>query len=162
MFDVETFLNTTTTESMSTAFATAPEGVFILQIEDVTAASGTSETGPWIRLDITYSLTDHTILESLNVRRLIVRGGRLFLDLKDDGSLDFSEGRNVRLGRLRDAVHQNRKGQPWSPSMLKGQIVAGQIRHSPYRADPTQTIAEVVRVFDPATVKEFTKVGKIA
>jgi hypothetical protein len=39
-------------------------------------------------------------------------------------------------------------------------MVAGQIRHSPSRNDPSEMIAEVVRVFDPSTVREFTTVAK--
>jgi hypothetical protein len=160
MFDVDTFLNTPISEPMSTRYTIAPEGIFMLQIEDVSAASGTSDNGPWLRLDITYTLTDPSVLDALNTRRLIVRGGRLFLDLNPDGSLDLRDGRNVRLGKLRDAVKQNTRNQPWSPSMLKGQMVAGQIRHSPSRNDPNEPIAEVVRVFDPSTVREFTTVAK--
>jgi hypothetical protein len=48
---------------------------------------------------------------------------QFIIDTTADGSgLDFGKGKNITLGRLRDALGQNQNGQPWGPSMLGSQV----------------------------------------
>jgi hypothetical protein len=44
----------------------------------------------------------------------------IWLDQDANGDLDYSKGKNVGLGRLREALGQNQPGQAWSPAALKG------------------------------------------
>jgi hypothetical protein len=42
------------------------------------------------------------------------------LDINDAGNLDMSKGRNVQLGRLREALGLNTPGQAFSFQMIPG------------------------------------------
>jgi hypothetical protein len=44
----------------------------------------------------------------------------VWLDQDSNGDLDYAKGKNVGLGRLREALGQNSPGAAWSPAMLKG------------------------------------------
>lgn len=52
-------------------------------------------------------------------------GYDMWLDTNEAGALEFGANKNVALGRLREALGQNRSGEPWSFKMLKG---AGPLR----------------------------------
>ena len=54
----------------------------------------------------------------------------IWLDLTESGSLDFGKGRNVGLGRLRDALGQNETGKPWQPGMMVGGVAKIKVTHS--------------------------------
>ena len=71
------------------------------------------------------------------------------VDLTPDGlGFDMSEGKNVHLNRLRDAVGQNIAGQGWAPSMLVGKPLKVKVSHrpNPNSTDPLDVYAEVAAV----------------
>ena len=49
----------------------------------------------------------------------------LFLDIDGSGALAFGANKNVKLGKLREALGQNNPGQSWNIQMLAG---AGPLR----------------------------------
>lgn len=53
----------------------------------------------------------------------------IMLDVTSEGALDMGEGKNVQLGRLREAVGQNASGKPWTPAMLIGQMARINVKH---------------------------------
>jgi hypothetical protein len=53
----------------------------------------------------------------------------IFLDLTPQMQLDMSEGKNVALGRLREALDQNKPNVPWKFSDMLGQLCKVQITH---------------------------------
>jgi hypothetical protein len=60
----------------------------------------------------------------------------VMLDVSADGKgLDMGKGKNVSLGRLREAVGLNNPGQPFSFQMLVGRPVKVMIAHRPYKED---------------------------
>ena len=62
------------------------------------------------------------------------------LDLTDSGSMDMGKGRNVGLGRLREALNLNQPGQVFSFSMIPGRLAKVAVSH---RIDGENIYAEV-------------------
>ena len=56
----------------------------------------------------------------------------------------MGKGKNVALGRLREALGQNTPGKPWSFGMLVGQVAKVAVKHR--ITDAGDTFAEVKRV----------------
>ncbi len=120
-FDVQSFMQTIVDRSTSTQYVNPPDlddAIGIVKKTDghtFTKDGGTEQ----VVLDVTFDIIDpravaKTGRESGNLARYSV-----FLDLVG-GALDMGEGKNVKLGKLREAVQQNIPGQPWAPSMLEG------------------------------------------
>lgn len=152
MFDPETFLATNINDAMSTKVVPIPEGMWKAQISEIGARSGEKDGKGWASLDLTWEILDDELKKKLNRDKVTCRQ-QMFLDLTPEGGLDFSEGRNVSLGRVREALGQNKKGRPWAPSHLKGGVAVVQIKH---RTHEGETYSDVIRCFDPNTA---TKVG---
>lgn len=146
-FDVNSFMN----ESMDTpeldlAIIPVPEGEHLGQIgtgdKDVLPKIGSKNGKPWMMLEVRIMLTDPNMATLLQRENPSVRYS-FFIDLDEQGKPDFRPQRNVNLGKLRDAVGQNKAG-PWSFSMLKGQPV--KVKTKQKKADSGDTYSEVVAV----------------
>jgi len=142
-FNAENFLNQSSAESFSTQIEVCPEGEFPAMISDVNVEEITFKRGEragqtGYKMVINWTVTDPQVEASLG-RQPKVRQD-FFLDLTASGSLDSSKGKNVSLGRLRDALKQNAPGQPWAPTMLRSQFAVIQIKH---RMDGDKIYAEV-------------------
>lgn len=145
-FNPDVFLQQTTSEEMETHFRPCPPGDWRAIIDDVSARRGVSEKGnAWTMLNVTWEVLDGEPKQATGLERVLVRQS-LFLDLNEDGSLASGVNKNVRLGKLRDAVGQN-TGGPWSPAMLKGAGPALiHVVHDANPNDPEDIRAEVTRV----------------
>ena len=126
MLDPSLFLSTTTTESTSTQLDPVPKGEFLALSEPVTQESfqsfdikkGENAGKKGWRLNVVWKITDEAAGEykGRKVRQ------QLWLELTSDGAgIDMGKGKNISLGRLREALGQNTNGQPWNPSMLGSQ-----------------------------------------
>lgn len=115
MFDPEMFLNVTTNEANATTLEPIPEGEYIATIKEVKPR----QSGDYVLLDVVWTIDDAALAEQLGRKSVTVRQS-IFLDITETGGLATGKGKNVGLGRLREAVGQNRPGQPWSPGMLAG------------------------------------------
>ena len=144
-FDSQSFLNTETTGAMSTEYPVIDEGDYTVQIDKLDAkqvvSSKNGETYHF--LDITYIVDDEAARAKTGMAQPRARQS-IILDLTDDGRLDKTEGKNVALGRVRDAVGQNDPSRPWSFQMLIGQTCRGSIKHRV--ADDGRIFAEVKAV----------------
>ena len=118
-FDPEAFMQTQVEGANSTSFLPVPDGDYTGIIEKVQAREINTKDGPGRVLDVTWNILDEDLLKSLDRSKLTVRQG-IFLDMRDDGSLNMSEGQNVGLGQLREAVGQNNPRKAWSFSYLEG------------------------------------------
>ena len=131
MFDINTFLDQTTTEANSTQALPVPVGVYTAIIDDITARQWQSKKDPslsGITLDVKWSVDDGSVKQLLDRQQVFVRQG-IMLDITPAGGLDFGKGKNVSLGRLREAVDLNQPGVPFSFAMLKGRIAKIQVEH---------------------------------
>ncbi len=116
MFDAESILNVQVDQPMATQYEPIPEGEYTATIRSVEARN--TKNGSVV-LDVQWAIDDPALAERLNRQELLVRQS-IFLDLTPNGALDLGPNKNVRLGRLREAVGQNQPGQPWNLRMLEG------------------------------------------
>lgn len=111
------------TEPLSTSVTPIPKGEHAVQIEDYKFSPGTSRKDgkSYMALDITYRFFD----DDGSLAQLLGREPKLtkaiFLDVSPQGGLDMTKGKNIQLGKIREALNQNIPGQPWSLPMIKGQ-----------------------------------------
>jgi len=118
-FDADTFLSTTVEGEMETHFTPVDEGEYTAMIEDIAAREVTGNQGTTPVLDVMYNVLDEEVKEKMGMDKVIVRQS-IFLDVEEDGRLALGQpNKNIKLGKLRDALGQNGSG-PWSFHDLKG------------------------------------------
>lgn len=148
-FNADTFLNQTVSGPMSTSVTPCPEGEFKAIIDDgdkwITFAGGTSDKGEWNKVSILFNILDEGVRAQLKRDKVFVPM-QSFLDVTDSGTMDTSEGKNVKIGRLRDAADQMADNN-WNIGKLKGKgpfIV--KVSQRADKDDPSIKYAEIVRV----------------
>lgn len=123
-FDPTQFLDMQFTEANDTVIINPDEGEYQAQIEKIDFRPWQSKSDPskaGLALDITWELQSEAARAKTGRDKVTVRQG-LMLDMLTNGGLDMGKGRNISLGRLRDAVGQNVPGRPWTASQLIGQM----------------------------------------
>lgn len=142
-FDPATFLDQTLTDANSTSTTPVPAGEYTAMISaDPAFRSWTSRKDPsnsGIALDIIWEVQDSGVQAALGRDRVTVKQG-IMLDLNDGGGIDTGKGKNISLGRLRDAVGLNVAGQPFNFRMLTGKLAKIAIAH---RVDGDAVYADV-------------------
>jgi len=137
MFDAAKFVDSAV-DPLSTQFEVVPEGEWQMMIDTdpkqlvdttdddkapvgIKHHKGVSEKSgkPYDFYDWTLMcvVTDQRVKDKLKRESVKVRM-RLGLDLSDAGALATGPNKNVALGRLRDALSQNKPG--WTPQQLLG------------------------------------------
>lgn len=144
MFSPETLMQMTVEEGNSTVAVPVPAGEFIGVIDKIELRQWTKKDDPSIAgmaLDVLWSVDDANVKALLERDKVIVKQG-VMLELTAEGGLDMGKGKNVGLGRLRDALGLNNPGQPFGFSMLTGRAAKIRVKH---RAGdkPEQIFAEV-------------------
>jgi hypothetical protein len=144
MFNPDQFLQSATTEANDTKKVPCPVGEYIAVAEKVEARQWQSKDGTksGIALDITWSIDDPSVKEVVGRDNVQVRQG-LMLDLLESGGLDMGKGKNIALGRVREAVGLNTPGQPFSPSMIQGRTAKVTVSH---RVDGEDIYDEIKKV----------------
>lgn len=132
VFDPESFLDATMTESSSTSQTPCPEGEYLAIVLDepkIRSFSGTKDPSKqYVALDLTWSIEDPAVTSATGRSPTKVRQS-LMLDFTDNGQLDMGKGRNVGLGRLREAVNMNQPGVPFSFRKLQGAQAKVKVTH---------------------------------
>lgn len=123
VFNKESFLNSSVTGASETKSTYVPEGEYVAFIDDVDMNNGEKDGREWYSLNIKWYIPDENLKKALGLEHPTVQDS-IFLDL-ENGMLAFGPNKNVRLGRIREAVNQNDPKKPWSFAMLKG---AGPVR----------------------------------
>jgi hypothetical protein len=125
MFNVDAFTQTSVTESFSTATDPVPVGEYTGMLEKIDKPRVQGEYIVW---DLTWTVDDAALAAQLGRKKVTVRQS-VFLDVTEAGNLDTSKGKNVQLGRLREALGQNAPGQAWAPSMMQGKAAKIKVTH---------------------------------
>lgn len=130
-FDPQQFLDMQVTEQNDTKIIPIPVGEWPAQVDDVKvrpwqAKNDSSKAG--LALDVTWNIQDPGVLGIVQREKATVKQG-LMLDLTEQGGLDMGKGKNVSLGRLREAVGLNTPGKPFAFSMLMGQMAKVKVEH---------------------------------
>lgn len=120
VFNPDDFLNQTITGSLDTKREPVPEGEWTAAVDDGSnALKFRTLTNGQVILDVNWNILDDQLKANLGRDKLTVRQS-IFLDLTADGKLDNAKGKNVDLGRVREALGQNFSDRPWGVAMLKG------------------------------------------
>ncbi len=141
-FNPETFLNTEISDSFDTERIAVPEGDFPATLKDFKVR--VTNTGSAV-MDVFWIVLDEDVKEETGQAEPMVRQ-TVWLDMTEDGALDGRKGKNVDLGKLRDVLGQNQRGQVWTPGMLKGGTAIVKVVHSIDRRDGTTIQADVKSV----------------
>ena len=148
-FDPAKFAERTYTEANDTKRTPIPAGEYIALIEATKISTWTKKDDPTksgLRLDVTWSIDDAGVKALLGRDKVTTIQG-IMLDLTEDGEdLDMGKGRNVDLGKLREATGLNNPGQAFAFSQFPGRLAKIMISH---RVD-----GDTIR----ADVKSVTKV----
>lgn len=139
-FDPDMFMNQTTTDANDTSYVPIPEGEFRAVIEEVKARTA----GDKPVLEVKWNIDDDTVRAETGMDKPSCRQ-TVWLDLTAQGGLDMGKGKNVGLGKLRDALGQNAPGKPWMPGMLVGQVAMVKIKHRSGK-EPGEIFADVKEV----------------
>lgn len=126
-FNPDTFMNTSTTEANSTSYTPVPEGEWTGVIKEIKPRAAKEAA----ILDVIWLVDDQSVVEATGMKQPIVRQ-TIFLDITESGGLDAAKGKNIALGKLREAVDQNQKGRQWAPGMLVGQVAKIRVAHRTY------------------------------
>lgn len=152
-FDPKQFLTSQIQSKLSTKIIPADNDEYQGQINAlnprVTMKKDTGEVFHW--LDISWELLDQKAKDKTKLDHPIGRQS-LRIDLTEQGSLDFSEGKNVGLGRVREALKQN-TAAPWAPAMLMGGTAFVITKQSVDENDPDIVYTNVVKVSRTSTTK---------
>lgn len=136
MFNPDTFLATSYTEANSTTLTPVPEGEYVAILGKPKARqfSGTKDPGAvYTSLDINCEIDlggqYPAVAEQIGRDKANVRFSCM-LDMTEDGTgLDMGKGKNVGLGRLREAADLNVPGAPFSFAMFEGRPVKVSVKH---------------------------------
>lgn len=145
-FNPETFLETAFDGELSTAVIPIPAGEHQAQVDDVLKPRQTEVNGEqrWV-MDVVWAVIDEDVKKITGRDKPTVRQG-CFLDLTASGGIDGSDGKNLTLGKVREALGQNKKGQKWNPRMMVGGMAKIKIKHNPNPNDPNSPYANVESV----------------
>lgn len=143
-FDTESFLSASISGSNDTKVIPCPVGEYQAVIEKVDARQWQSKDGTktGVALDVTWLIEDQGAKAVTGREQVSVRQG-IMLDTVG-GQLDMSSGKNIGLGRLREAVNLN--GDSFSFMQLPGQMAKVEVSH---------------RVVGEDVFAEIKKVGKL-
>lgn len=143
-FDPQAFLDASITEANDTKIIPVPMGEYLAVIEKIAPRQWQSKDGTQsgIALDIVWIIEDQDVKDFLGRDNVTVKQG-IILDMLPSGGLDMSKGKNVGLGRLREAVGQNKPGQAFSFQNLPGLMAKVTVKHRLVEED---TFAEVKAV----------------
>lgn len=138
-FDADTFLDGAVSGEMQTKIDPIPVGdQYKGTIDNIEARkldpTPKSPNGSLV-IEVTWLIDAPDVAAALNRQKLTSRQS-IFVDVTSTGALDLSKNKNVSLGRLREALGQNKPGEKWSPRNLVG---AGpcllSIQHRPDKND---------------------------
>lgn len=141
-FNPDTFLNTESTSANATTYTPVPEGEFNASIKAIKPRVLTDGRAV---LDVTWTVDDEQARQETGMAEPSVRQ-TLWLDTTESGGLDFGKGKNVGLGKVREACGQNQAGKTWAPGMLVGQVAKVKVSHSIDKRDGVTVNAEVKAV----------------
>lgn len=136
MLNTEEFLGMSVNSATSTRVILIPEGEYTgvvdndgIGLADFTYRQGDRAGQKGYRMTVKWLIDDPAGDLERQIGRKPVITQSIMLDLTSEGGLDMSEGKNVQLGRLREAVGQNEDGKPWQPAMLIGSVAKLLVKH---------------------------------
>jgi len=127
-FDPDSFLAQTVEQANDTKVIPCPAGEFTGYIKDLKVSTGQKDGNTWAALNPVWVIDNEEVRKLLDRDEVTVKQS-VFLDLTEHGTLDMGKGKNVGLGRLREALDLNQPGQPFSFTMLTGRPAKLTVSH---------------------------------
>ena len=120
-FSAEQFMQGSVTDAHDTVVPRVPDGIYLAQVNklDFRTLEANGDNPERTIMEVTWNILDEKVAKLTGIANPIVRQS-IWLDLDAQGKLLTTSGKNVGLGRLRDALGQNKAGKPWAPNMLVG------------------------------------------
>jgi hypothetical protein len=147
-FDPDVFMNTQVVGANATKVEACPVRDAALAVVDKVEAdsfSGTKDPSKtYHKLSVLWSIDEQDIKDELGRDKVTVKQD-MFLDLTDGGTLDMGTGKNVSLGRLREALGQNDPSKPWAPPMLVGNVARVKIEHEIVKGETYARVTGVTK-----------------
>ena len=151
-FNPELFLQTSYNQETSTKSEPLEPGEYVGLIQNLNPRQVQGKQDP----TKTYVFLDMEIKVNTPPEQL-ARVGRessnlrysVGVEFNESGAIDMGKGKNIGLGRLREAVGQNVSGQPWSPAMLNNQMVKVKVGQTPNPKDSSIIWNEITAVGKP-------------
>ena len=146
-FDPSTFLNAEYNETNDTKVTPCPVGEYPAIAEKVDVQTWQKKDGSasGLKLNILWDVQDENVRALLGRDKIIVPQ-QIMLDLNESGTgLDMGKGKNVSLGRLREALDLNKPGEPFSFGMLQGRMATVIVSHRPGE-NPEDVFHEIKKV----------------
>jgi hypothetical protein len=134
VFNPDTFLGTVTDQAGDTTYTPPPAKEYphaqIIKVDgrQITSKKAATFGQTYTMIEVTWELIDDEAKKATGMDHPTARQS-LFVDTLASGALDFSKNKNVQLGRLRDAVGQNKNGKKWAPAHLLGQNARVMVKH---------------------------------
>lgn len=144
-FNPESFLEATFTDSTSSELAPVPAGEYIATIKSVTPKGGEKDGRPWAKLDVAFTIDDPIVVEELGRVPTVFYG--VFLDLDANGNIDQRPNKNINVGRLREAVDLNKKGDAFTFNMMVGKQVKVKVDHRIWQDKPQAEVKAVTKAY---------------
>jgi hypothetical protein len=114
-FDPNTFLSQEVKGANETKYTPIPKGEYHgCYIDEISMAEYDNKP----ILVVTTAIPDENLKKTLGMEKPII-SDRIFLDY-ENGALLFGQNKNIKLGRLREAIGQNKPNVKWSFNLLRG------------------------------------------
>ena len=145
-FDPNTFLNQTITDANDTKVIPVPVGEYLAIAEKAEIKPWASKDGSssGLKLEVVWSIEDENVKQLLG-RDTVKVAQQQMLDLTETGQLDVSKGKNVGLGRIREALDLNTPGVPFSFGMIQGRMAKVKVSHRVSGEDVYSEIKQITK-----------------
>lgn len=144
MFDLNA-VTAGVTGANDTKYALIPAGEYMAQIEKYEGRQMPTSKGIATVVDITWVILDEEVKKITQLDKPTVRQS-VFLELTDDQKLDTGAQKNIKLGRLREALSLNDPSKEFAFDTLLGQMALITVAHNPDKKDPEIVYANVSKV----------------
>lgn len=145
-FDPDAFMQETVDAEMDTVVLPCPPGTYQAQIDDVKLREVEINGEKRYPMDVSYNVLDDAVRNELGREKVIVRQ-TIWLDIDPvTGKLDYGKGKNVGLGKLREACGMNASGRAFALGQLRDQQVTVVTGLRPDKNDASIKYAEVKTV----------------
>jgi hypothetical protein len=151
-FNPEQFLNATIDTALDTSVVPCPEGEYLAMISgdpDFRSVARKDGSGDIAILVIKWDIQSEIAKAATSRNPLIVRQ-EIMMDTTEGGGLDLGKGKNIGLGRLREAVGMNVPGKPFSFRDLPGKMATVKVTHRAGGEKNPDAIYDEIRAVAPA------------
>ncbi len=149
IFDPQNFLDGSTGGANSTKRLVVPAATYPAFISDLKSRNGTVKKEgenfgkPWTTLEVSWQIDDGGILAATMEQQKVVVFQSIMLEFSETGALADGKGKNVKLGRLREAIGLNDGPVPWRSFVGRPAVI--KVEHEIYEGEPQARVTAVAK-----------------